>query len=177
MIHIGVFFFKENTLSLRQQTILQHLSAVYSHYGLFSRILIPLITGDNEYISLRLLDWLVTSFAKQLHIAYTCTSPFGDNVFHHVNVYQSYQNNLDMFKRKNFDPFRRRARVYFIQDDTTYTTTPGLLQFIMWAYKYGIIQYCINHKAWLSMHMIKQIHRTKHSKNKQAIKELSLIHI
>ena len=157
MQNVSIFYYKRETLTLRQQKLLEHLGPIYTKYNLFRRVLIPLICNRGKPLSLRLLDWVVTSMSKTYRIGYIHESELEPGVECHVNIYNSYQTNLDMFKRKNFDPFRRRARVYFDVDDTRYETTPGQLQFVLWAFKYGVIDYCIKRSEWLSRVMLKSI--------------------
>ena len=155
MERVDIFHVRPKTLTLRQKKLLEHLGPIYTKYDLFKRILMPLICNRGKPISLRLLDWVVTNFAKKYRIGYIHESELEPGIERHVNVYNSYQTNLDMFKRKNFDPFRRRARVFFFIDDVKYETTPGQLQFVLWAFKYGVIDYCIQRAEWLSRVMLK----------------------
>ena len=56
-------------------------------------------------ISLRSLDWAVVNWSKQHNIV--CSSRIPGEV---VNVYHAYRRALSFWKRRLFDPFRRRMR-------------------------------------------------------------------
>ena len=164
MKNIGIFRFEQGSITLRQEKLLEYLEPIYQKYDLFERILLPLLYGRGKTISLRLLDWLVTNFSKSRRIGYIHESELDPGVFYHVNVYVSYQTNLDRYKRKNFDPFRRRSRVYFTIDGKEHTTTPGQLQFLLWSFKHGVYHYCIKHAQRLSRIMNEYINQQKKQK-------------
>lgn len=65
-------------------------------------------------VSLRLLDWLVTNYAKEHKVYYMNTCQEGmakaDDPF---DVHTSYRSWLKSYRKTNFDPFRRGKRFYF----------------------------------------------------------------
>jgi len=56
------------TITSKEDMVLRRLSTFYSDAGRLERIQ-PILTGESK-ISLRLLDWLVTNYAKKHNIAY-----------------------------------------------------------------------------------------------------------
>ena len=88
--------------------------------------------------SLRTLDWLVVDYAQEKGVAYTWTV-FG--VPRVVVVHVEYIEFLATHRRRHFDVFRRRHRVYFDVDGETYSTTAAQLHFFYIAYHFGILQY------------------------------------
>ena len=59
-----------------------------------------------------------------------------------VNVYSTYKSWLRNYRRKNFDPFRRRIRITFsLPDGAVHETTVGQLNFIYWCTINGVIEY------------------------------------
>lgn len=96
-----------------------------------------LITGKYK-VSLRIIDWFVTNYSKKynLVIQNKNNKPF--------IVYLEYKSQLKAYSKKQFDPFCRRARIYYEYDtDKKFETTIGQLNFFRWAIENNIIDYII----------------------------------
>ena len=130
---IGPFFLTNATQ--RQLSIMQRICPTLNT-NIIESHLIPLITQESQ-ISLRALDWLVTNYSKKYNIV--CKTKNG-RIF---NIYHGYKTALSHFRRKNFDPFRRRQRITLKINGKSYETTVGQCNFIHWAYQYGVLQYAI----------------------------------
>ena len=128
---IGPFFL--DGANQRQKTIMARISPTLTQ-NIIDSYLVPLITQESD-ISLRALDWLVTNYSKKYNIV--CTTKSG-TLF---NIYHGYKVALSHFRRKNFDPFRRRQRIRLILNGKHYDTTVGQCNFIHWAYQSGVLQY------------------------------------
>ena len=134
-----MFIVEEETLTLREQFLLRELKEFYTDEKI-ENILIPLLS-QSASISLRALDWLVTNHSKKLNIL--CKSKVHADKL--INIFHSYKLALGHYKRKYFDPFRRRTRFDILYNDKTYETTLGQLNFLMWSYRLGILEYAYNH--------------------------------
>lgn len=101
--------------------------------------MINIIEGD-YYISLRLLDWFVTRYANKYKITYNLKRD--DDRF---NVHISYKAQLKSYKKKYFDPFRRRKKFYYSYNRANKSekmeTTIGQLNFFRWAFTYEVLDY------------------------------------
>jgi hypothetical protein len=102
--------------------------------------MISIIKGKSE-ISLRILDWFVTKYSKK-HSDFN----LNDKNF---DVRISYKAQLKSYKKKYFDPFRRRTRFsYKYNEKHAISTTLGQLNFFKWAIECNIINYVkLNLKA------------------------------
>lgn len=94
-------------------------------------------------ISLRLLDWLITNYAKSHNIMYIVNTGGVDKQF---NIYLNYKTQLKAYSKKQFDPFQRRERISFKvtkENNTTHdiVTTIGQLNFFRWAIQNKVIEY------------------------------------
>lgn len=100
--------------------------------------MIHIIQGESD-ISLRILDWFVTRYSAQHKITFETHS---DQQF---NVHISYKAQLKSFKKRYFDPFRRRRKINYNYDkddtDKRILTTIGQLNFFRWAISNHVIQY------------------------------------
>jgi hypothetical protein len=121
------------------------------YYSRTNNIMIikDIIDGNNNRISLRLIDWYVTNYCKNKNVVYSINS---DEYF---NVYMNYRAQLKAFKKIQFDPFRRRERISFkFNDNETINTTIGQLNFFRWAIDNKVIQNLQNDIANVEKDMI-----------------------
>lgn len=97
--------------------------------------IIDIINGSSP-ISLRILDWFVTRYSNKKKILIMSK----DDV---MDVHISYKAQLKSYKKKYFDPFKRRAKFdyHFKDHDTIIHTTIGQLNFFRWALENKIISY------------------------------------
>jgi len=96
--------------------------------------ILKLLEGTSE-ISLRLIDWFVTNYAKQHNISYILNSQ-------EFLVYTNYKSQLKAYSKKLFDPFCRRERIMFqISKQPLFQTTVGKLNFFRWALEKGVLDY------------------------------------
>tara|TARA_B100000945_G_scaffold271800_1_gene233927 strand:- start:2858 stop:3460 length:603 start_codon:yes stop_codon:yes gene_type:complete len=139
---IGPFFLVG--ASQRQLTIMNRIEPLLNEV-IINDHLIPLIT-QNSQISLRALDWLVTNYSKKYNIV--CQTKNGM-----FNIFHGYKVALSHFRRRNFDPFRRRGRITLTMNDKNYETTVGQCNFINWAYQSGVLQYAIENSEAIEKDM------------------------
>ena len=113
-----------------------------------AQLVMPL-TRQDDRLSLRALDWLVTNFSKKKNIVLTNETLQGPP----INIHDAYRSMLAFWRRKNFDPFRRHQRIYFYWQDPAHPeagpaleeTTVGQLNFLHWAEIKGVIRYARQH--------------------------------
>ena len=122
-------------LTAAQKNILHDLAAFYTP-DMIEAVLHPYAMQTSS-VSLRCLDWLVTNFSKKNNIV--CFST--DNEL--VNMYFGYKLALSNFRRRNFDPFRRKFRIRYAKDGEMFETTVGQANFLHWAHKNGVLKYAI----------------------------------
>jgi len=146
-------FTAQYELSRRQLSILTEIAGFFTHERLCC-VLCPLI-DQTCGISLRSLDWLVTNFSKRHNIVIRRDATNGDHRQHGnlFNIYNEYRSSLAYFRRRNFDPFRRRLRIAFDANGKKYTTTVGQLNFVKWAYENGVLDYAISNSAEIEKDM------------------------
>lgn len=106
---------------------------------LLERVLLPLLSQTSP-VSLRALDWAVVNWSKKNNIICSSLSP-GQM----TNIHHSYRKTLTFWKRRLFDPFRRRSRIRVIIDDHEHETTLGQANFAIWSYKTGVLSYVLGH--------------------------------
>ena len=93
-----------------------------------------IILGTSR-LSLRLIDWYVTTHCKRHNIVYIL------NNNEYFNVYLNYRSQLKAFKKTQFDPFRRRERISFsVDNENNVFTTIGQLNFFRWAIQNKVLK-------------------------------------
>ncbi len=100
------------------------------------------IINSTSEISLRVLDWFVTRYSKK-RIDFD-----NSNTSEVFDVHISYKAQLKSYKKRYFDPFRRRRKFYFPYDKNDSSkklyTTLGQLNFFKWAISNNIIKFVEN---------------------------------
>lgn len=104
------------------------------------------ISKDNK-ISLRLLDYFITKYSSYHNI--TLNNSRNDSNPLHVN----YKAQLKMYRKKYFDPFRRREKIIFKIKNIEFETTIGQLNFFKWAFQYNILDYVDKYKSKIEKSM------------------------
>ena len=101
--------------------------------------MLKIITGESK-ISLRIIDWFATNYAKKNYTLYELTNSFGENI--RFKVYFDYKLKLKAYSKKRFDPFCRWDRISIPYKNGTFIeTTIGQLNFFKWALENKVIDY------------------------------------
>jgi hypothetical protein len=117
----------------KQELIIQNLLLFYGNRSDLKEIF-EVLEGNSK-MSLRLIDWFVTNYAKQYN---TCYIVKNQKFF----VYNEYKNQLKAYSKKLFDPFCRRERILFqVADIPAFETTVGKLNFFRWAINNNVLDY------------------------------------
>lgn len=156
-----IFCFRGSKLSQRQISILQRIGPFFSD-SVAREILMPLVNQCSG-ISLRALDWLVTNYAKKNNIV--CKTR-NNTLF---NIYHGYKVALAHFRRRNFDPFRRRQRIDVLSSDgeVICESTVGQCNFLYWSYTQGVLSYAIENAAAIEQDMNKASALNKAERRRQ----------
>jgi hypothetical protein len=97
--------------------------------------MLSIVTGESK-ISLRIVDWFATNYAKK---NYTLIDQQGGKRF---KVYFDYKLKLKAYSKKRFDPFCRWDRISMpYKNNTSIETTIGQLNFFKWALENEVVQY------------------------------------
>ena len=104
------------------------------------KILLSVLQKDSK-ISLRVIDYLCTNYAKQCDVVYYTNqkkTPF--------NLYLQYRAQLKAYSKLQFDPFKRHERITIkvpenISDIGSLETTVAQLNFFKWAIDNKVIDY------------------------------------
>lgn len=96
--------------------------------------MLSIINGDSS-ISLRIVDWFATNYAKKNYTVY-------NNNDQRFKVYNDYKLKLKAYSKRRFDPFCRWDRICIpYKDESKIQTTIGQLNFFRWALENGVIKF------------------------------------
>jgi len=102
--------------------------------------MLRIITGDSK-ISLRIVDWFATNYAKKFYTLYTIDQTV-DNVARRFKVYDDYKLKLKAYSKRRFDPFCRWDRISIPYKNGSFIeTTIGQLNFFKWALENNVVDY------------------------------------
>ena len=102
--------------------------------------MIRIITGESK-ISLRIVDWFATNYAKKYYTLFTIEQT-SDNISRRFKVYDDYKLKLKAYSKKRFDPFCRWDRISIPYTKGKFIeTTIGQMNFFKWALENKVIEY------------------------------------
>jgi hypothetical protein len=100
--------------------------------------MLKIITGESK-ISLRIVDWFATNYAKKYYTIFDIEDGANSRRF---KVYVDYKLKLKAYSKKRFDPFCRWDRISIpYKTDTCIETTIGQLNFFKWALENKVVDF------------------------------------
>lgn len=140
----------------QNRLIIDSLKKYYSNHERLEEML--KIISSKSHISLRLVDWFATNYAKEYNTKYIVNGK-------RFKVYNDYKLNLKAYSKKRFDPFCRWDRIYFPYTDNNHIeTTIGQLNFFKWAQENNVINYINEHYDEIEQDMNKRNSTSKRKK-------------
>jgi hypothetical protein len=121
------------TYTTQNDLLMNNLMDFYNKDGNLEKML-KIITGESK-ISLRIVDWFATNYAKKNFTLYNIEDQNG--YIRRFKVYVDYKLKLKAYSKQRFDPFCRWKRIRFNNMDTTV----GQLNFFEWALSDQILSY------------------------------------
>tara|TARA_Y100000361_G_scaffold154194_1_gene178691 strand:+ start:7605 stop:8198 length:594 start_codon:yes stop_codon:yes gene_type:complete len=177
---------RSTALNTQNNLLMSNLMEFYKKDNNLNNMM-RIINGESD-ISLRIVDWFVTNFAKKYYTVYELKSNLSDT-YERFKVYNDYKLKLKAYSKKRFDPFCRWERISIpYNENQLMETTIGQLNFFKWAIENKIIDYIKNHHDIIENDMNKRNLTTKkrisldntpeivnnHSKTRKRREELSV---
>jgi hypothetical protein len=148
-------YYIANNTNTQNELLMQNLNEFYKDKDNLNKMM-RIVNGETK-ISLRIVDWFVTNYAKKYYTVYDIQVPLihsrtnADGTIQYTEpqrfkVYNDYKLKLKSYSKKRFDPFCRWERINISYDNSTYIeTTIGQLNFFKWAIENDIINYIEHH--------------------------------
>tara|TARA_A100001015_G_scaffold312774_1_gene418609 strand:- start:2443 stop:2985 length:543 start_codon:yes stop_codon:yes gene_type:complete len=122
-----------NNYSTQNDLLLNNLLTFYNENDNMNKML-NIINGESK-ISLRIIDWFATNYAKKYFTIYDIETK-------RFKVYIDYKLKLKAYSKRRFDPFCRWERIYIpYNENSQIQTTIGQLNFFKWALENKVIDY------------------------------------
>lgn len=131
----------------QNELLLTNLLEFYKKNDHMDRLM-QIINGESK-VSLRIIDWFVTNFAKKNFTVYSipaknrCSTVInGEENMERFKVFHHYKLELKAYSKVRFDPFSRRERIMVpYTNDTCLQTTIGQLNFFKWGIENQVLEY------------------------------------
>ena len=124
-----------NNYSTQNDLLLNNLLQFYQTDNNMDKML-GIINGESR-ISLRIIDWFATNYAKKFYTVYQM-----EGTTNRFKVYNDYKLKLKAYSKKRFDPFCRWDRITIpYKEGAHIQTTIGQLNFFKWAIDNNVIDY------------------------------------
>ena len=153
--HLKIYFL-DYSMETSKELLLSSITQFYEKNQCYKNLLDTIIEGKYP-ISLRVIDWFITHYAKEKNILFWINlnnhkilevpTEYGPNL-KKFSVYLEYRAQLKSYTKLFFDPFRRHERISFIVTKKplkTCETTIGQLNFFRWIFQHHILTYIQNH--------------------------------
>ena len=145
--------------SEKESTLINYLLIYYKNKLDFLKE----ILSQKTPLSLRLIDWLVTNYAKKYNIIYNLQK---NTEIKYFNIYLDYKNQLKAYSKKFFDPFCRQKRLMINVNNLSWKaydekninsnyiiSTVGQLNFFKWFIENKIFEYAISNVRLIDLDM------------------------
>jgi len=151
--------------------LLDNLTTYYGENN-FQKLdhILKILNGESS-ISLRIIDWFVTNYSKQMYVVYDLANG------QRFKVYNDYKLKLKAYSKKRFDPFCRWDKIVIpYRNNQFIQTTIGQLNFFKWVIDYEIIEYIEQHYEDIEsdMNSRNSTAKPKTEKNRKRREELSI---
>lgn len=137
--------------------LLSSLTTYYQKRPAYRKLLHEIVEGISP-LSLRVIDWFVTHYARHNQILYwiddetqTLHETYPKNGGSHLrkfSLYLDYRAQLKSYTKLYMDSFRRHDRITFVLETNPFLsveTTVGQLNFFRWALSNHVIEYIMKH--------------------------------
>ena len=131
-------FSTTTTSNTQNELLMKNLMEFYTNKENITKMM-RIINGESN-ISLRIVDWFVTNYAKMNYTVYELKH--SQNKVSRFKVYNDYKLKLKAYAKRRFDPFCRWERISIpFDNEKNMETTIGQLNFFKWAIENEIIEY------------------------------------
>lgn len=154
--------------------LLSSLTTYYQKRPKYRKLLHEIIEGVSP-LSLRVIDWFMTHYARNHPVLYWIDDANDElietypsqprNDLRKFNLYLEYRAALKSYTKMYMDPFRRHQRITFVLETDplqSVETTVGQLNFFRFALSNHVIEYISNHLAEIESHMAMHQKQMKH---------------
>ena len=153
--------FCSSNLNTQNELLMKNLLDFYKNSENLKKMMY-IINGETK-ISLRIVDWFVTNYAKKYYTIYELPSINKKDEKKRFKVYNDYKLKLKAYSKRRFDPFCRWERISIPYDEEKIMeTTIGQLNFFKWAIENQIIDFIEENYEYIEKDMNHRNSTAKH---------------
>ena len=120
------------------------------------------IVSDSKKLSIRMVNWFVTNYAKQHFTVYDVPPLKEGQAERRFFVWTNYKSTEDSYSKQMFDPYCRKQRVLIpYKEAQSIETTVGQLNFFKWAIMNKVLDYIVNHFDAIETDMSSRLNTAK----------------
>jgi hypothetical protein len=153
--------FCSTNLNTQNELLMKNLLDFYQNSENLKKMM-HIINGETK-ISLRIVDWFVTNYAKKYYTVYELPTVNNKEEIKRFKVYNDYKLKLKAYSKRRFDPFCRWERISIPYDEEKIMeTTIGQLNFFKWAIENKIIDFIEENYEFIEKDMNNRNSTAKH---------------
>ena len=153
--------FCSTNLNTQNELLMKNLLDFYQNPENLKKMM-HIINGETK-ISLRIVDWFVTNYAKKYYTVYELPTVNNKEEIKRFKVYNDYKLKLKAYSKRRFDPFCRWERISIPYDEEKIMeTTIGQLNFFKWAIENKIIDFIEENYEFIEKDMNNRNSTAKH---------------
>lgn len=120
------------------------------------------VISDTKKLSIRMVNWFVTNYAKQHFTVYDVPSKNIGEGERRFFVWTNYKSTEDSYSKLMFDPYCRKERVLIpYKEEQSIETTVGQLNFFKWAIMNKVLDYISTHFDAIEADMSSRLNTAK----------------
>lgn len=120
------------------------------------------MVNESKKLSIRMVNWFVTNYAKQHFTVYDVPSMKEGESARRFFVWTNYKSTEDSYSKQMFDPYCRKERILIpYTQEQSIETTVGQLNFFKWAIMNKVLDYIVNHFDAIEKDMSSRLNTAK----------------
>ena len=120
------------------------------------------LAPNNKKLSIRMVNWFVTNYAKQYFTVYDVPSTKEGEPARRFFVWTNYKSTEDSYSKQMFDPYCRQERILIpYGNQNRIETTIGQLHFFKWAILNKVLDYIVQHFDAIEKDMASRLNTAK----------------
>lgn len=119
------------------------------------------IVQENKKLSIRMVNWFVTNYAKQHFTVYDVPPTKDGESARRFFVWTNYKSTEDSYSKQMFDPYCRKQRILIPYKEQNIETTIGQLNFFKWAIMNKVLEYIGTNFDAIEKDMSSRLNTTK----------------
>jgi hypothetical protein len=133
---------------------------------------------NHKKLSIRMVNWFVTNYAKQNFTVYDVPSAIDGENGRRFFVWTNYKSTEDSYSKQLFDPYCRKDRILIpYKEEQRIETTIGQLHFFKWAILNRVLDYIEEHYDEIEKDMSQRLNTSRKKTDEIAVQNTTTMAI